>query len=63
MTLWHVGVMRLLRESGLFTGVQLSGGKVRALISETRFLDIHFDPNSRSYSYALDRPDLTLPRR
>ncbi len=58
MTLWHAGVMRLLRESGLFVNVQLSGGKVRALLSETRFLDIHFDPTSRSYSYALI--DLTL---
>ena len=59
MMLWHAGVMRLLRESGLFTNVQLSGGKVRAALSETRFLDIHFDPTSRSYSYALI--DLTLP--
>lgn len=58
MTLWHAGVMRLLRESGLFVNVQLSGGKVRALLSETLFLDIHFDPTSRSYSYALI--DLTL---
>lgn len=59
MTFWHAGVMRRLRESGLFINVQLSGGKVRALLSETRFLDIHFDPTSRSYSYALI--DLTLP--
>ncbi len=58
MTLWHAGVMRLLRESDLFVSVQLSGGKVRALLSETRFVDIHFDPTSRSYSYALI--DLTL---
>jgi hypothetical protein len=58
MTLWHAGVMRLLRESGLFVSVQLSGGKVRAMLSETRFVDIHFDPTSRSYSYALI--DLTL---
>ena len=47
------------RESTLFTSVQLSGGKVRAYLSETRFLDIHFDPTSHSYSYAL--VDLTLP--
>jgi hypothetical protein len=59
MMLWHVGVIRLLRESALFTSIQLSGGKVRAFLSETRFLDIHFDPISHSYSYALI--DLTLP--
>jgi len=59
MTLWHTGVIRLLRESGLFVSVQLSGGKVRASLSEARFLDIHFDPTTQSYSYALI--DLTLP--
>ena len=59
MTLWHTGVMRLLRESGLFINVQLSGGKVRALLSETLFLDIYIDQTSGSYSYALI--DLTLP--
>ncbi len=59
MTLWHAMVIRLLRESGLFISVQLSGGKVRASLSAARFLDIHFDPTTQSYSYALI--DLTLP--
>jgi len=54
-----VSIVRILRESGLFTDVQLAGGKVRAIINATRFLDIHFDPTSSSYSYALI--DLTLP--
>jgi hypothetical protein len=59
MTLWHVGVTRQLRASGMFVQVTLSGGKVRASLSETLFLDIHFDPTSHSYSYAFI--DLTLP--
>jgi hypothetical protein len=59
MKLWHVGVIQLLRQSSLFSSVQLTGGKVRAWISETLFLDVHFDPLSHSYSYALI--DLTLP--
>ncbi len=59
MKLWHVGVIQLLRQSSLFSSVQLTGGKVRAWISETLFLDVHFDPLNHSYSYALI--DLTLP--
>ena len=34
------------------------GGKVRAVLSQTQFLDIHFDPVNNGYSYALI--DLTL---
>ncbi len=59
MSIWHASIIRILRESGLFTSVQLIGGKVRAFISTTRFLDIHFDPTTNGYSYALI--DLTLP--
>jgi hypothetical protein len=55
----HRHVLRLLRESGLFAEVILIGAKVRAYLSETMFLDIHFDPTTRSYSYALI--DLTSP--
>ncbi len=58
MSIWHVSIVRILRESGLFKEVQLMGGKVRAFLSQTRFLDIHFDPTTNSYSYALI--DLTL---
>ncbi|MCC6301046.1 MAG: hypothetical protein IT314_17290 [Anaerolineales bacterium] len=53
MSVWHAAVVRVLRESGLFANVQLIGGKVRAFLSATRFLDIHFDPTTNSYSYAL----------
>jgi len=56
---WHTIVFRLLRESGLFFDVQLAGGKIRAFISASVFLDIHFDPATNSYSYAVI--DLTLP--
>ncbi|MBM3178736.1 MAG: hypothetical protein FJZ86_00105 [Chloroflexi bacterium] len=59
MSIWHASIVRTLRESGLFSDVQLAGGKVRAFLSQTRFLDIHFDPTTSSYSYALI--DLTLP--
>ena len=58
MSVWHASIIRILRQSGLFANVQLIGGKVRAFLSATRFLDIHFDPTTNSYSYALI--DLTL---
>ena len=58
MSVWHASVVRFLRESGLFADVQLIGGKVRALLSAARFLDVHFDPTTTS-SFALI--DLTLP--
>ncbi len=53
MSLWHAAVIRLLEESKLFENIQPSGGKIRAVIRDNLFLDIHFDPVSRSYSYAL----------
>ncbi len=56
---WHKSIISKLEVSGLFRSVTLVGGKVRASIDETRFLDIHFDPKMRSYSYALI--DMTLP--
>jgi hypothetical protein len=58
VSVWHASVVRILRESGLFAYVQLIGGKVRAFLTATRFLDIHFDPTTNSYSYALI--DITL---
>ena len=48
-----------LRESDLFVKVIIVGAKVRASLSETMFLDIHYDPTTGSYSYALI--DLTSP--
>jgi hypothetical protein len=57
--IWHASIIRILRESEIFLEVQLTGAKVRAVLSTTLFLDIHFDPTTHSYSYALI--DLTLP--
>jgi len=57
--LWHKVALRRLEASGLFGEVGLVGAKVRAVIDEARFLDIHYDPTTESYSYALI--DLGLP--
>lgn len=59
MMVWYKGIIEKLRASGLFSEVSSLGAKVRASLDETRFLDIHFDPTSRSYSCALI--DLGLP--
>lgn len=59
MTVWHKGIVEKLQSSGLFTQVSLQGAKVRASVDDTRFLDMHFDPTTRSYSYSL--VDLRLP--
>jgi len=56
---WHQVVLRRLETSRLFSEVSLVGAKVRAVIDEARFLDIHYDPTTKSYSYALI--DLGLP--
>jgi hypothetical protein len=59
MRVWYKAVVEKLQASGLFSEVRLVGAKVRAALDETRFLDIHFDPTTQSYSYALI--DFTLP--
>ena len=51
--MWYGPVLKRLRSSGLFVAVSLIGAKIRASLSETLFLDIHFDPTTGSYSYAL----------
>jgi len=56
---WYGSILKSLRSSGLFAEVSLIGAKVRASLSETLFFDIHFDPTTGSYSYALI--DLTSP--
>jgi hypothetical protein len=38
-----------------------TGGKVRAFLTLTRFLDVHFDPTTNSYSYALVDLTISLP--
>jgi hypothetical protein len=59
LSAWHASVIRQLQANKLFASVQLTGGKVRALLTDTLFLDIHFDPTTNSYSYAVI--DMTLP--
>ncbi len=56
---WHRVVTQRLETSGLFSEVGLVGAKVRAVVDKTRFLDIHYDPTTKSYSYAFI--DLGLP--
>jgi hypothetical protein len=58
---WYKEVIETLRASNLFRDVQLVGGKVRASLDETRFLDLHFDPTVQSYSYALIDLRLAYP--
>ena len=57
--IWHKAACEALRASGLFREVRLMGAKVRGILDETRFVDIHYDPTTGSYSYALI--DLRLP--
>ena len=59
MTVWYKEVIEKLLASGLFSEVSLLGAKVRASLDETRFLDLHYDPTTQSYSDALI--DLELP--
>jgi len=58
---WYKTVIEKLRASGLFREVKLVGAKVRASLDESRFLDIHFDPTTHSYSYALISLGLPYP--
>jgi hypothetical protein len=53
MSVWHKAVREKLHSCGLFREILLIGAKIRATLDETRFLDIHFDPTTKSYSYAL----------
>jgi hypothetical protein len=56
---WYQVVIRKLEASDVFHQVSLVGAKVRAQIDAARFLDVHYDPTTGSYSYALI--DLELP--
>jgi hypothetical protein len=57
--IWHKAVRNKLDASGLFHEVLLVGAKVRATLDDARFFDVHYDPTTGSYSYALI--DLSLP--
>jgi hypothetical protein len=50
--IWHRAVLLKLEASDLFRRVDLVGAKVRASVDGTRFLDVHYDPTTSSYSYA-----------
>jgi hypothetical protein len=56
---WYRAVIKKLKQAGIFAEVNIVGAKVRAVIDETTFLDIHYDPTTGSHSYALI--DLKLP--
>ena len=58
---WYQPVLVQLGQSGLFREVLVSGGKVRAVLDNSRFLDIYFDPTTKSYSYALIDLRLAYP--
>lgn len=56
---WYKAVLQKLRQANILAEVKIVGAKVRAVVDETTFLDIHHDPVSKGYSYALI--DLKLP--
>ena len=53
MMIWYHGVITKLNATGIFKDCSVIGSKVRAKISETLFLDIYYDPTTKSYSYGL----------
>ncbi|MBS1254192.1 MAG: hypothetical protein MAG451_03249 [Anaerolineales bacterium] len=59
--MWYKPVIEKLQSSSLFSEVNLIGAKVRAFLDESRFLDIHYAPATRSYSYALIDLRLAYP--
>lgn len=58
---WYAEAKQKLEGSGLFSEVVVMGAKVRAYVSENLFLEIYYDPTTKSYSYGL--VDLSLPSR
>ncbi|MDI6655436.1 MAG: DUF6516 family protein [Candidatus Hydrothermarchaeota archaeon] len=56
---WYRIAKQKLEASGIFKEVLIVGAKIRAVVSETLFLEIYYDPTTKSYSYGL--VDLTLP--
>ena len=51
--IWYQEVIQQLNITELFKECQVIGAKVRAMINETMFLDIYYDPTTKSYSYSL----------
>lgn len=58
---WYREVRTQLEGSGLFTEVEIVGAKVRGWITKELYLDVYYDPTSRSYSYALIDQGLRYP--
>ena len=56
---WYRSVIEKLIQAGIFDEVRIVGAKIRASIDVTTFVDIHYDPATQSYSYALI--DMKLP--
>ena len=58
---WHGEVRAKLKKYGVFKDVMVTGAKIRAVIDENRFLEIYFDPTTKSYSYGLVHLRLPYP--
>ncbi|MCK4424756.1 hypothetical protein KAU93_03645 [Candidatus Bathyarchaeota archaeon] len=56
---WHRRVKEKLKKYNVFKEVSVVGAKTRGVIDDNRFLEIYFDPSTKSYSYGL--VDLRLP--
>lgn len=57
--IWYRIVKQKLEACGVFRGVSIIGAKIRANVDDTVFLEMYFDPCTKSYSYGL--VDLSLP--
>ncbi len=58
---WYKDVIEKLENSKIFSDVEIVGAKVRGVIEEDLYLDIYYDLNSGSYSYALINRELPFP--
>lgn len=57
--IWYQEVIQKLNATGIFKECLVIGAKVRATISDTMFIDLYYDPTTKSYSYGF--VDLELP--
>jgi hypothetical protein len=58
---WYPAVLSKLRAARIFRKVEIVGSKIRATIDNQRFLDIHYDSDTLSYSYAVIDESLQYP--
>ena len=61
--IWYRAVIQKLNATGIFKECLIIGAKVRAMISETMFLDIYYDPTTKTKSYSYGLVDLELTYR